>query len=61
MNLDLNHEKIFTRELTGRRKDIPSIRNTMYKGSEAWKSSSSSKKKLNKIHQYGKCRVSGKE
>lgn len=48
MNLDLNHEKVFTRELTGRRKDIPSIRSTIYKGSEAWKSLSSSKKKTTK-------------
>lgn len=62
MNLDVKHE-IFFRELTGRRKDIPSIRNSIYKDREAWKSLSCSNKKktLNKNDQYGKCRMSGKE
>lgn len=36
LNLDLKW-KIFTRELTWRRKDIPGIRNGIYKGAEAWK------------------------
>lgn len=37
LNLDLKCGKIFTRELTWRRKDIPSIRNGIYKGADAWK------------------------
>lgn len=61
LNLDLKHE-VFFRELTGRRKDIPSIRNSIYKNREAWKSlSCSNKKTLNQNDPYGKCRMSGKE
>ena len=45
LNLDLKHGKVFTRELTRRRKDIPSIRNSIHKGTEAQKTLSRSKKK----------------
>lgn len=43
LNLDLKHEKAFTRELTGRR--IASIRSSIYRGAEAQKSLLCSKKK----------------
>lgn len=49
-------------KVTGRRKDIPSIRSGIYKGTEAGKFCHVQRKKLSKTEGlYGKCRVSGKE
>lgn len=49
-------------KVTGRRKDIPSIRSGIYKGTGAGKFCHVQRKKLSKTEGlYGKCRVSGKE
>lgn len=48
LNLDLNCGKVSPRELTWRRKDISNIRNSINKGTEAWKSLFKEKKACSK-------------
>lgn len=59
--LDLKHE-VFSRELMGRRKDIPGTMTAYTKVKKHRKVCHAQRKKLNKTEgQYAKCRMSDKE